>query len=168
MERTGQGIFLFRVQPCFFVEEMEIMFKHIVFATDGSPSAAKASQTAIDLARVHGAKLTVVFVIDPYPYMSLGEGTGDAFRAYMDAAYAASAKVTEELEEKARQAGVALEKNVVEGDDVASAIVMVADQQGCDLVVVGSHGRTGIQKFILGSVASKVLTLSKVPVLIVR
>ena len=147
---------------------MEIMFKHIVFATDGSPSAVKASQTAIDLARVHGAKLTVVFVIDPYPYMSLGEGTGDAFQAYMDAAYAASAKVTEELEEKARQAGVALEKNVVEGDDVASAIVMVADQQGGDLVVVGSHGRTGIQKFILGSVASKVLTLSKVPVLIVR
>lgn len=144
------------------------MFKHIVFATDGSPSAAKASKTAIELARLHNAKLTVVFVIDPYPYMSLGEGTGDAFQAYMNAAYAASAKVTQELEDQARQAGVALEKSVVEGDDVASAIAMVADQQGGDLLVVGSHGRSGIQKLILGSVASKVLTLSKVPVLIVR
>jgi nucleotide-binding universal stress UspA family protein len=147
---------------------MEIMFKHIVFATDGSPSAAKASQTAIELARTNGAKLTVVFVIDPYPYMSLGEGTGDAFQAYMNAAYAASAKVTEDLVEQAKKAGVTMEKSVVEGDDVASAIVMVAEQQGGDLVVVGSHGRTGIQKFILGSVASKVLTMSKVPVLIVR
>ena len=144
------------------------MFKHIVFATDGSPSAAKASQTAIELARTNGAKLTVVFVIDPYPYMSLGEGTGDAFQAYMNAAYAASAKVTEDLVEQAKKAGVTMEKSVVEGDDVASAIVMVAEQQGGDLVVVGSHGRTGIQKFILGSVASKVLTMSKVPVLSVR
>ena len=144
------------------------MFKHIVFATDGSPSAAKASQTAIELARTNGAKLTVVFVIDPYPYMSVGEGTGDAFQAYMNAAYAASAKVTEDLVEQAKKAGVTMEKSVVEGDDVASAIVMVAEQQGGDLVVVGSHGRTGIQKFILGSVASKVLTMSKVPVLIVR
>ena len=144
------------------------MFKHIVFATGGSPSAAKASQTAIELARTNGAKLTVVFVIDPYPYMSLGEGTGDAFQAYMNAAYAASAKVTEDLVEQAKKAGVTMEKSVVEGDDVASAIVMVAEQQGGDLVVVGSHGRTGIQKFILGSVASKVLTMSKVPVLIVR
>ena len=144
------------------------MFKHIVFATDGSPSAAKASQTAIELARTNGAKLTVVFVIDPYPYMSLGEGTGDAFQAYMNAAYAASAKVTEDLVEQAKKAGVTMEKSVVEGDDVASAIVMVAEQRGGDLVVVGSHGRTGIQKFILGSVASKVLTMSKVPVLIVR
>ena len=144
------------------------MFKHIVFATDGSPSAAKASQTTIELARTSGAKLTVVFVIDPYPYMSLGEGTGDAFQAYMNAAYAASAKVTEDLVEQAKKAGVTMEKSVVEGDDVASAIVMVAEQQGGDLVVVASHGRTGIQKFILGSVASKVLTMSKVPVLIVR
>ena len=144
------------------------MFKHIVFATDGSPSAAKASQTAIELARTNGAKLTDVFVIDPYPYMSLGEGTGEAFQAYMNAAYAASAKVTEDLVEQAKKAGVTMEKSVVEGDDVASAIVMVAEQQGGDLVVVGSHGRTGIQKFILGSVASKVLTMSKVPVLIVR
>ena len=107
-------------------------------------------------------------MIDPYPYMSLGEGTGDAFQAYMNAAYAASAKVTEDLVEQAKKAGVTMEKSVVEGDDVASAIVMVAEQQGGDLVVVGSHGRTGIQKFILGSVASKVLTMSKVPVLIVR
>ena len=86
------------------------MFKHIVLATDGSPSAAKASQTAIDLARVHGAKITAAFVIDPYPYMSLGEDSGEAFQAYMNAAHATSLKVTGELEQKAKQAGVQLEK----------------------------------------------------------
>ena len=80
------------------------MFKHIVLATDGSPSAAKASQTAIDLARVHGAKITAAFVIDPYPYMSLGEDSGEAFQAYMNAAHATSLKVTGELEQKAKQA----------------------------------------------------------------
>ena len=130
------------------------MFKHIVFATDGSPSAAKASQMAIDLARIHGAKITAAFVIDPYPYMTMGEDTGEAFQAYLNAAYATSAKVTEELVEKARQAGVTLEKSVIEGDDVAAAIVTVAEQQGGDLLVVGSHGRTGIQGLILGCVAS--------------
>jgi nucleotide-binding universal stress UspA family protein len=144
------------------------MFKNIILASDGSPSATKASQTAIDLARVHGAKITAVFVIDPYPYMSLGEDTGEAFQAYMNAAHATSAKVTSELEQKAKQAGVQLEKSVMEGDDVATAITMLAQKQGGDLLVLGSHGRTGIEKFILGSVASKVLALSKIPVLIVR
>ena len=144
------------------------MFKHIILATDGSPSAAKASQTAIDLARVHGAKITAAFVIDPYPYMSLGEDSGEAFQAYMNAAHATSLKVTGELEQKANQAGVQLEKRVIEGDDVATAITTLAEQQGGDLLVLGSHGRTGIERFILGSVAGKVLSLSKVPVLIAR
>ena len=144
------------------------MFKHIILATDGSPSAAKAGQTAIDLARVHGAKITAAFVIDPYPYMSLGEDSGEAFQAYMNAAHATSLKVTGELEQKAKQAGVQLEKSVIEGDDVATAITTLAEQQGGDLLVLGSHGRTGIERFILGSVAGKVLSLSKVPVLIAR
>ena len=86
----------------------------------------------------------------------------------MNAAHATSLKVTGELEQKAKQAGVQLEKSVIEGDDVATAITTLAEQQGGDLLVLGSHGRTGIERFILGSVAGKVLSLSKVPVLIAR
>lgn len=144
------------------------MFKHILLATDGSPSAAKACTTAIDLARQHGAKVTAAFVIDPYPYMSLGEDSAESFQAYMNAAHATSVKVTTDLAQQAEKNGVPFDKRVIEGDDVATAILSTAKQEGADLLVLGSHGRSGIERLILGSVANKVLSMTKLPVLIVR
>ena len=144
------------------------MFKHIILATDGSPSAQKACETAIALAKVHGAKITAAFVVDPYPYMSLGEDSASAFQAYMNAAHASSAKVTGKLAEQAKESGVHLDTLVIEGDGVATSILTAAKDVGADLLVLGSHGRTGIERLILGSVASKVLSMSTVPVLIVR
>lgn len=144
------------------------MFKHIVLATDGSAVAKKAHQAAFDMARSMNAKVTAAFVIDPYPYMTLGEDTSNAFQAYMGAALAASEQIASELDEQAAAAGVQVEKRVVESGDVAASVLHVADEIGADLIVMGSHGRTGIERLLLGSVASKVLSLSKLPVLIVR
>lgn len=144
------------------------MFKHIVLATDGSSAAQKACQAAFEMARSMNAKVTAAFVIDPYPYMTLGEDTSNAFQAYMSAALATSAQITSDLEEQVKQAGVTLEKRVIESGDVAASILLVAKETDADLIVMGSHGRTGIERLLLGSVANKVLSMSKLPVLIVR
>lgn len=144
------------------------MFKHILLATDGSDIAQKAGDTAIALAQVHGAQLTATFVIDPYPYTALGEDCSQAYHAYMNAAQAASEKATEKLYTQAKAAHVALDKRVVEGDDVATAIIAAAQEVKADIIVIGSHGRSGIERLLLGNVANKVLYMSTKPVLVVR
>src|SRR3954453_9260652 len=64
-----------------------IMFKKILLATDGSPASANAARLAVDLARTHGARLTAVYVVDPYPYLGIGEANPLGFQAYMSAAH---------------------------------------------------------------------------------
>lgn len=144
------------------------MFKHILLATDGSDIAQKAGDTAIALAQVHGAQLTATFVIDPYPYTALGEDCSQAYQTYMHAAQAASVTATEQLFAQAKAANVALDKRVVEGDDVATAIIAASKELQADVIVMGSHGRSGIERLLLGNVANKVLYMSTMPVLVVR
>lgn len=144
------------------------MFKHILLATDGSDIAQKAGATAIALAQAHAAQLTATFVIDPYPYTALGEDCAQAYQTYMNAAQAASATATEQLFEQAKQAGVQLDKRVIEGDDVATAIMAAAKAVHADVIVIGSHGRSGIERLLLGNVANKVLYMTTLPVLVVR
>lgn len=69
------------------------MFKHILLATDGSASAEHAAKKALELARVHGAHVTAAYVVDPYPYIGIGEVNPMAFQSYMSAAQEASTKV---------------------------------------------------------------------------
>lgn len=144
------------------------MFKHILLATDGSDIAQKAGDAAIALAQVHGAQLTATFVIDPYPYTALGEDCSQAYQSYMNAAQAASTTATEKLFTQAKTAGVPLDKRVVEGDDIATAIIAAAREVQADVIVIGSHGRSGIGRLLLGNVANKVLYMSKTPVLVIR
>ena len=62
------------------------MFKHILLATDGSAASDHAAQLAVSLARTHAARLTVLYVVDPYPYLGIGETNPLGFQAYMSAA----------------------------------------------------------------------------------
>ena len=66
------------------------MFKHILLATDGSAACDQATRTAIALARTHGARLTAVNVVDPYPYLGIGQANPLGFQAYIAAAQAAT------------------------------------------------------------------------------
>lgn len=144
------------------------MFKHIILATDGSAHAQKAADTAMALAKHHGSRVTAVFVFDPYPYMTLGADSAAAFGAYQSAAKAAADEARNALAAKAQAADVPFEMQVIEGRDVASGILEVAEREGADLLVQGSHGRTGIERLILGNVASKILSMTRLPVLVVR
>jgi nucleotide-binding universal stress UspA family protein len=146
------------------------MFKHILVATDGSPASDHAAQLAVDLARTHGAKLTAVFVVDPYPYMGVGEINPLGFQAYMSAAQEHAAVAHAKVEALCKKGGaiIALQVRLVENVGAASGIVDTAKIEAADLLVIGSHGRSGLARLLLGSVASKVVAESPIPVLVTR
>jgi nucleotide-binding universal stress UspA family protein len=144
------------------------MFKHILLATDGSTSAEHAAKKALELARVHGAHVTAAYVVDPYPYIGIGEVNPMALQSYMTAAQNASTQVFVKLADLAAANGVQLQVQLVENMQAARGIVQLADQVAADLIVIGSHGRSGVEKLVLGSVAAKVVALSTRPVLVIR
>ena len=120
------------------------MFTSILIPTDGSEKAVIAASKAVELAKEQGAKLTAVVVIDPFPYIGLGEASAFGLQAYLSEA---QAMATQSLDE---------------------GILDAATEQGCDLIVMGSHGRSGVKALILGSETQKVLTHSRIPVLVIK
>jgi len=146
------------------------MFKHILLATDGSAASEHAAELAFGLARTHGAKLTAVYVIDPYPFLSVGETNPYGFNAYMAAAQARAAEAHAKVMELAGQgdAKVVVELRMVEEVGCARGILLTAENEGADLIVVGSHGRSGLGRLMLGSVANRVVAESLLPVLVAR
>ena len=146
------------------------MFKHILLATDGSAASTHAATLAIGLARSHGAQLTALYVVDPYPYLGLGEANPMGFQAYMSAAMDHASQAHDAIAKLAAEGGpkVAVVPRVVEDVGASVGILQTAKELGCDLIVVGSHGRSGIARLMLGSVASRVVAESTVPVLVAR
>jgi nucleotide-binding universal stress UspA family protein len=146
------------------------MFKNIVLATDGSSASAHAAQLAVDLARIHNARLTALYVADPYPYLGVGEVNPMGYQAYSAAAQQLAAQAHAQVEVfcKAQSPAIPLQARFVEDVAAASGIVDTAKELGADLIVVGSHGRSGIARLMLGSVATKVVAESPIPVLVCR
>ncbi len=146
------------------------MFKSIVLATDGSVASEHAASLAVGLARQHGARLTALYVADPYPYMGVGEINPMGFQAYAAAAQQLAAQAHAQVEAlcKADNPVVPLDVRLVEEVAAATGIVDTAKEIGADLIVVGSHGRSGIARLMLGSVSSKVVAESPIPVLVSR
>lgn len=147
------------------------MFKRILLATDGSPASEHAAALAVSLARVHGAQLTALYVVDPYPYLGVGEANPMGFDAYMSAAREHAAEAHTRIDTLCRQGDgppVALEVRMAEDVAAIDGILGAAAEIGADLIVVGSHGRSGIARLMLGSVAGKVVAQSPIPVLVAR
>ncbi|MBC5783273.1 universal stress protein [Ramlibacter sp. USB13] len=144
------------------------MFQRILLATDGSAASEHAARLAVDLAKVHGASVTGLYVVDPYPYLGIGESNPLGFQAYMSAALQHAADAHNKVLALCEQAGVSFQPRLAEDVAAASGILQTAKQAEADLIVVGSHGRTGIARLMLGSVASKVVAESPVPVLVAR
>ena len=146
------------------------MFKNILLATDGSAASEHAAQIAAGMARMHGAKLTVLYVVDPYPYLGIGESNPLGFQSYMSAAHEYAAQAHARVAELCSQGGapVALQARTAEDLTASAGIVQMAKDEGADLIVMGSHGRTGLARLMIGSVTAKVLAESTLPVLVVR
>lgn len=145
------------------------MFKHILIPTDGSPLAERAVDRGLRLAATIRAKATLVTVIEPFHVFSLRPTQ----LSIAEADYAAAMKqrghdLLTGGTTLARELDVACEPVVVEDEHPHSAIIDVAAERGCDLIAMASHGRRGVSALLLGSETQKVLTHSKIPVLVFR
>lgn len=146
------------------------MFKHILLATDSSAASEHATTLAVGLARAHGAKLTALYVVDPYPFLGIGQANPQGFQSYMSAAHEHAAQAHGKVIALCEQTDpkVDLQLRMAEEVTVPGGIVQTARDEGADLIVIGSHGRTGVARLMLGSVAAKVVAESPVPVLVAR
>ena len=145
------------------------MYKHILIPTDGSELSKAALDNGVALAKALQARVTVLTVLRPWHAVAPAEvmvafpeseyrlGAETAAASYLDAAAV-----------EARDAGVACGTLVAEHERPWQAIIETAASQNCDLIVMASHGRRGIAKFILGSQATRVLAHTAVPLLICR
>lgn len=144
------------------------MFKHILVPVDGSPTAQKAVETAVGLAKAFGSAVTIVYVIDPYPFTGLGSDFAYGQAEYLGAASAEAKQATEAAQKTCEQAGVAATARVVEAHGAWRGILEAAGQAGADLIVIGSHGRHGLEKLVLGSETQRVLSHTNLSVFVVR
>jgi len=147
------------------------MFKHILIPTDGSAVSAKAVKAGIAFAKQAGAKVTGYHAVEPVPTHLYGEGyvadkamIAEFERRRRDAAKKRIAAIARE----AAKAGVRFEPLVEIARTPYEGIVAAARKRKCDLILMSSHGHRGFSRLLLGSVADKVIQLSKVPVLVYR
>ncbi|WP_312569867.1 universal stress protein [Comamonas sp.] len=144
------------------------MFKHILVPVDGSQTSLKAVSKAAELAKAFGSEVTAVYVLDPYPFTGVGADFAYGQAQYLSAATAEANKALEDVNKAMADSGVTVKTLVGEGHAVHEGIARVGENVGADLIVMGSHGRRGLEKLVLGSVAQRVLQTAHVPVLVVR
>ncbi len=146
------------------------MYKRILVAVDGSKTAQLALDEAVMLAKQWQAQLRIVHAVDMVS-LSWPEVGYDAAEVY-ESFRKAGRKVIEKAEESCRAAHVTAETKLLELDKlalhVADAVVAEADAWPADLIVIGSHGRRGVSRMLLGSVAEGVARIASKPVLLIR
>lgn len=148
------------------------MFKHILLPTDGSKLSDRAVERGLELAKVLGSRVTAVHVIPEFRMMAdesfVLPTSPDLKKRYEKEAKARAEKLLQKISARAGTLSVACEPLVVLGDVPFEYIIDAAKKRKCDLIVMASHGRRGLSGLLLGSETSKVLTHSKIPVLVVR
>jgi nucleotide-binding universal stress UspA family protein len=145
------------------------MFKRILVPTDGSDITAKAVDTAIQLARVHGAQLLTLSITEPFPYAAVSEIQPVPPQEFIDAQQRlALHRVESVTAAAAAAAGLSCRAHTVEAFHAWEAIIDHAKTEGVDLIVMASHGRRGMAALLLGSETQKVLTHTDLPVLVVK
>ena len=146
------------------------MFKSILIPTDGSELSQRAVRSAVELARVHQSRLTGIHVIPDYHLLIAYEGAFDPVTEERIEEEAKSRAETylEFIRKVAHDAGISCDTVCETSDHPYDAILKTADTKHCDLILMTSHGRKGLAAVLLGSETRKVLTHTKVPVLVVR
>lgn len=143
------------------------MFDRILIPTDGSAQAKPAVEMALGLARTHGATLHVLFIVDqPTTVSGMGEGFS-GLDDLLDALEERGHRATKAIVEQARERDIETTAAVRRGnphDDILS----YAEDNDIDVIVMGTHGRTGVKRALLGSVTENVVRHSEIPVLTVH
>ena len=146
------------------------MFKHILISTDGSPVSIKAAKAGIALARALGSKVTAYSALEELQ-LFYGEGyvpTQSMVNEFLQRARQAAQKRVDTIGKMAKAAGVPFASVVTKAYSPYEGIIAVARKRKCDVIFMASHGRRGLSKLIMGSVTQKVLTHSRIPVVVYR
>ena len=147
------------------------MFKHILVPTDGSQFSQDAARGAVALAKAIEARITAFYVKPEYPTSYDGEGIlydSTPPGRFSELAQQEAQEVVGYVEKLCLQAGVDCDNLTLSRDAVHEAIIEAAERCACDLIFMASHGRRGLSALLLGSETNKVLTHSKIPVLVFR
>lgn len=143
-------------------------YQNILVPVDGSETSFAAVAKAAELAKAFGSKITVVQVLTLDPYIAAEYITANQTNDLIERARASIVKTLEEAKLKFTEQGVEAETKLLEGQVIAREITNAAKDLNADLIVIGSHGRTGLKKLFLGSVAQSILSEGTTPVLVVR
>jgi nucleotide-binding universal stress UspA family protein len=145
------------------------MYNHLLVPTDGSPLSEEAIRQGVEFAAGTGARVSFLTVTEPFHTFSFEvdqlEDTPDPYRKHMEER---ATRILTEADKIAEAARVAHDLIHVEDDEPYRAIIRTAEQKGCDLIAMASHGRRGVKAVVLGSETVKVLTHSTIPVLVYR
>jgi nucleotide-binding universal stress UspA family protein len=148
------------------------MYKHLLIATDGSALATNALDHGLALAKCFDARVTIVTVTEAWSPFEMAqearEHRPDPVGQFEAMAAAAANRILDTAIERAHAAGVTCDRIHIKDQYPAEGIIAAAKDQKCDLIVMGSRGRRGISRLLLGSQAYEVLTHCTVPALVVR
>lgn len=147
------------------------MYKRILVATDGSELSSKAVEHAIALAKIHGSelvalKVTHLRVEDHWDGQIARNASSDVEQDKQRAAI--SQTIVDRVKDAATAAGVTATAITERSNFIADTVIEVATKRNCDLIVMASHGRSGLARVLLGSETQHVLTRSTIPVLVLR
>ena len=145
------------------------MFKHVLVATDGSRLSEKAALGAVQLAKSLSARLTAVTSSTPFHVVAIDAVMlTDTEEVYMEHCKRQAEKYLRVIKTAAESSGLSFEGIHVFHNQPYAAIIETANNKGCDVICMASHGRRGIGALVLGSETMKVLTHSKIPALVWR
>ncbi|MDQ6679883.1 MAG: universal stress protein [Pseudomonadota bacterium] len=144
------------------------MFKSILVPTDGSEITQKAIDTSIELARSLGAELHTICVKEPFPYGAISDMQPTPPEEFFEAQERVATRHVAAVKEACAAAGVPCDGVTAEGLHPWESIIEHAQKMECDLLVMAWHGRRGVSALLLGSETQKVLTHTRIPVLVVR
>lgn len=153
------------------VWERTIMYRKILITTDGSPVSRHTACAGVEFARQMGADVLALYVAPPYQYpfyVEIAPPTYPSDEEYTERMLTLGREHTDAIVRAARSAGLACDSMTAFADSPALKIVDVANEQRCDLIFMGSHGRSGWGQLLLGSVTNKVLSHTSKPVLVHR
>ncbi|WP_151753562.1 universal stress protein [Acinetobacter soli] len=145
-------------------------YQHIMVPVDGSSTSLTAIQHAAKLATTYQSTVTVIYVLTIDPFINI-EYINSAHQVENDALKQTREiikTIVDEAKQKFLTFGIDANTVIIEGQDVHKEIIKASEEHAVDLIVIGSHGRTGIRKLVLGSVTQKLLGETSLPVLVVH
>lgn len=144
------------------------MYKHVLIPTDGSELSEKSIIGGVALAKSLGAKITALTVMEPWSTSGRPVSLERPRQAYEEGARQRAHEYLEVVVKAALDAGVPVSTEQVFNVHPYEAIIETAEAKGCDLILMASHGWRGVKALVLGSETTKVLTHTKIPVLVHR